>query len=124
MKPAEPLRIEQFTSARKGRPFWVRALNTAGRLAPGFARPSADAWWEAARRRARGCGEPTPHAREAFAALAESLARDAHLHFIGRFSARDDSLRMAATHLRVQHALRENSAIENVALPQPIFVIG
>jgi len=123
-EPFTAIRVEQFTDARRGRPLWMRALNAAGRLAPGFARPSADAWWEEARRAEPTCGEPSAPAREALAVLAESIGREARLNLIGRFSAREDTVRMARTHLRVQRALRENPAIAQTELPAPIFVIG
>lgn len=118
-----PMRVGQFTSARAGRPWWARGVNAAGRLVPGFpAAESADVVWAKA---ARGGGgvEPTPAARAALAALTESL-RDARLHLIGRIAARDENVRMARTHLRVQRALRDQPAIADVRLPDPIFIVG
>ncbi|HEX5066119.1 MAG TPA: sulfotransferase [Myxococcota bacterium] len=102
----------------------MRALNRAGRLAPGALTPSADAWWRGASIAEPEAGEPTPAARDASAALAESLCADARLSLIGRFTARDEGVRLAATHLRTQRALREQPEIARVKLPDPIFVIG
>ncbi|HVH19045.1 MAG TPA: sulfotransferase [Myxococcota bacterium] len=102
----------------------MRALNTAGRLAPGAITPSADAWWSGARTGEPEAGEPAPEARAASAALAESLREDARLSLVGRFTARDEGVRLGATHLRTQRALREQPEIAHVKLPDPIFVIG
>lgn len=102
----------------------MRALNTAGRLAPGVIAPSADAWWTGAHAAEPQAGEPAPEARAASAALAQSLREDARLSLVGRFTARDEGVRLGATHLRTQRALREQPEIAHVKLPDPIFVIG
>jgi hypothetical protein len=116
--------VPQFKSARAGRPGWMNALNAAGRLAPRAVRPSADAWWRAAREASRDAGEPSADARAAAEALAESLRADAQLNLVGRFGARDDTTRLARTHLRVQRALKETQEAAAVRLPPAIFVIG
>ena len=116
--------VPQFTSARAGQPRWMRALNAAGRLAPGALAPSAEAWWSAARAAEPDAGEPSPDARAAAEALAESLRADAQLNLVGRFGARDDSVRLATTHLRVRRALRETPTAAAATLPPQIFVIG
>jgi hypothetical protein len=102
----------------------MRALNAAGRLAPGALQPSADAWWRAARAAEPDAGDPDPSARAASEALAESLRADARLNLVGRFGARDDTARLATTHLRVRRALRETQAAAATPLPPAIFVIG
>ena len=117
------LRVAQFRDARRGRPAWMRLLGAAGRLAPRLAAPSADAWWRSARRAVPGV-EPDPHAVEALAELVASLERDARLHLVGRLAARDDCVRMARTHLRIEAALREEPAILATVLPEPVFIVG
>lgn len=118
------LRVEQFTEARRGQPFWLRATNRIGRLAPGVALPDADAWWEAAQTAEPDAGEPTPEARAALEALVGSIRSDIELSFVGRISARDDTIRMARTHLRIQRALRTTPEIGQTVLPAPIFILG
>jgi hypothetical protein len=56
--------------------------------------------------------------------LASSVEEDAALNLIGRMSGRDDTLRMARTHLRIESALRDQPSLEQTALPPPIFVVG
>ena len=69
-------------------------------------------------------GGPTPETRIALNAFTESLNEDAALSFIGKIAAWIDCTRMAATHLRVEHALREHPEIVHTQLPRPIFVLG
>lgn len=121
MKPAH---VPPFATARRSQPLWLRATNTAGRLLPGVAVPSADAWWEAALSAEPNAGDPTPEARDALHVLVESLRRDMNLSLVGRISARDDTVRMARTHLRVQRSLRERPEILREKLPPPIFILG
>lgn len=118
------LRIEAFVSARAAQPWWVRGLNAAGGLLPVRGAPDADRWWEAACRREPDAGEPTPKARAALSFLVDSLRSDAQLSFLGRISARDDTVRMARTHLRVQKAFGEAPEIGAVELPPPVFIVG
>ena len=117
-------RIAPFTTARATRSFALRAINAAGRLVPGMARPDADAWWEAARQRVPGAPDPAPEAREALAALVASLNDDTRLNLVGRFSAQGDTVRMAANHLRIAKLLREKPEILETELPPPVFIIG
>lgn len=117
-------RVEQFTHARHGQPLWMRAANRVGRLAPRAALPSADAWWDAAQTSEPDAGEPTPEAREALAVLVHSIRTDMKLSLVGRLSARDDTVRMARTHLRIGRALRETRDILETPLPEPIFIVG
>ena len=124
MSATAELRVGHFTHARANQPLWLRALNTVGRLAPGALAPSSDAWWRGAQASEPSCGEPAPSAREAAEALAESLRADARLSLVGRITARDEGVRLAATHLRTQRALRERPEIAQILLPAPIFVIG
>jgi hypothetical protein len=119
-----PPQVSQFTSARVGRPLWMRALNGAGRLAPGALAPSAAEWWSAAGAKEPDAGEPTAEAVAASEALAESLRADARLNLVGRIGARDEGVRIAATHLRIQRALRERPQLAHLEIPAPIFVIG
>lgn len=69
-------------------------------------------------------GEPTSETRAALCALTQSLNEDAALNFVGKIAAWIDCSRMAATHLRVEHALRERPEITQTELPTPVFVLG
>jgi hypothetical protein len=102
----------------------MRGVNAAGRLLPRMAAPSASAWWERARRDEPRAGAPADAAVEALDSLVGSLRDDAALHLVGRFAARDDTLRMARTHLRIERALRDDPAIADTKLPAPIFILG
>lgn len=119
-----PLRVRPFRSAREGRAGWMRALNAVGRGLPRAGRLDARALWARARRQVGSGAEPSPAAAEALGVLCASLERDAALHFVGRLAARDDTLRLARTHLRIEHALRASPAILATPLPAPIFVVG
>jgi hypothetical protein len=80
--------------------------------------------WERARRDEPLTGSPEPAAVEALEVLVRSLRSDAALHLVGRLAARDDTLRMVRTHLRVERALRERAAILDTPLPPPIVILG
>jgi len=69
-------------------------------------------------------GDPTPETRAALSALTQSLNEDAALNFIGKIAAWLDCTRMAATHLRVERALRDSPPIEQTELPAPVFILG
>jgi hypothetical protein len=116
--------VRPFRGAREGRAWWLRALNAAGPLLSRAGRLDADSLWEGARRQVGADAEPAPDAVEALAALCASVERDAALHLVGRFAARDDTLRLARTHLRVERALRARPEILATPLPEPIFVVG
>jgi hypothetical protein len=102
----------------------MRGLNAVGRLFPGWLEPSAEAWWEEARAKEPLAGDPSPEAVAALDALVGSINEDAALNAMGRFSARDDSVRLARTHLRVEQALRAAPQIRDVEIPRPIFIVG
>lgn len=118
------LHVRQFVDARAGQPWWMRALNRIGGLAPAAVQPNAENWWAKACAAEPEIGAPAQRAREGLATLADSLAHDARLHLVGRISARDDSVRLAHTHLRIERALREAPEIAQTVLPAPIFIIG
>jgi len=99
-------------------------LNAAGRLLPRLAAPDASTWWDRARRSEPLAGAPSSDAVEALDALVRSLDCDAALHLVGRIAARDDTVRMARTHLRIERSLREDPAILATKLPPPIFILG
>ena len=120
----KPLRAEQFTSAGAGQPAWYRAVNLLGKALPHFGTPTAEAWFAEAKKRNRGVGDPRAETVEALDALLRSTEAEAALSFAGRIAARMDCLRMAEQHLLVEQALRENPEIENVELPEPIFLVG
>ncbi|MBW2405321.1 MAG: hypothetical protein JRF42_16345, partial [Deltaproteobacteria bacterium] len=109
--------VPQFTRARDSHAWWIRAVNVSfGSFAP-VGRPSSDIWWERAQRLNPTAGDPTPETRAALDALTQSLNDDAALNFIGKIAAWLDCSRMAATHLRIEQALREAPEIEQTELP-------
>ncbi|MBT8467899.1 MAG: sulfotransferase [Deltaproteobacteria bacterium] len=123
-RPRPARHVPQFTRARDSHAWWVRAVNAIGGSFEPVGKPSADIYWERAQRLNPDAGEPTTNARAALTALTESLNQDAALSFIGKIAAWIDCTRMAGTHLRVLQALRETPAIEETALPTPVFVLG
>jgi hypothetical protein len=119
-----PLRADQFTSAKAVQPWWYRAVNAVGKVLPSLGEPSAEAWFDEARKKNPGVGDPRPETIAALAALLASIDAEAALSFSGRIAAKMDSLRMAGQHLLVEQALRETPEIEQTKLPTPIFLIG
>ncbi len=119
-----PLRAEQFTTARAAQPFWYRAVNRVGRVLPRFSEPSAEAWFAKAQRKTRGVADPKPETVAALDALLRSVDEDAALSFSGRIAAQMDCLRMATQHLRIEQALVETPEILDTEIPSPIFLIG
>ncbi|MBW2426986.1 MAG: sulfotransferase, partial [Deltaproteobacteria bacterium] len=116
--------VRQFEDAASTRPPWMRALNAAGRLVPRWIAPSAEAWWAVARAQEPDAPEPGKAAVEALDVLAGALVESGSLNLVGRFSARDDSIRLARTHLRIERLLREQPQIRDHEIPPPIFVVG
>lgn len=116
--------VPQFTRARDAHAWWVRAVNAIGGSFAPVGRPCSDLWWERAQRLVPGSGDPTPDTRIALDAFTSSLNEDASLNFIGRIAAWLDCTRMAATHLRVERALRDRPEVVHTQLPPPIFVLG
>ena len=123
-RPRPNIFIPQFTSARAAQSWWIRAVNRAGGSLEPVGHPNSDQWWERAKRLNPEAGDPTPETRAALDAFTASLNQDAALSFIGKIAAWIDCTRMAGTHLRVEHALRENPDVEHAELPPPIFVLG
>ncbi len=120
----EPLRAEQFTTARNAQPRWYRAVNSVGRMLPSVGTPSAEAWFAKAKRQNPGAGDPRPETLAALEALVRSLREDAELSFAGRIAAGMDCLRMAGQHLSIERAIRETPEILDTEIPAPIFLIG
>ncbi|MFA9470601.1 MAG: sulfotransferase [Deltaproteobacteria bacterium] len=120
----KPLRVEQFTTARNAQPWWYRATNRVGRVLPSFGTPSAEAWFEKAKRKNLGVGDPRPETLAALEALLHSVREDAQLSFSGRIAAQMDCLRMAGQHLLIEQAIRETPEILDAQIPPPIFLIG
>jgi hypothetical protein len=118
------LDIPQFEDAHASHPRLIRAANRIGRLLPGSRKLSADALWSAARAGSLADCEPTPEAKEALEVLVDSLSTNVRMNLVGWYSARDDTTRLARTHLRIHRALRENPAISEMPLPPAIFIIG
>ena len=124
LRPRPEVCVPQFTHARDAHSWWVRAVNAIGGSLEPVGRPSADGYWERAQRLNPDAGDPTPETKAALAALTESLNEDAALNFIGKIAAWIDCTRMAATHLRVEQALRAAPETEQTQLPTPVFVLG
>jgi len=101
----------------------VRALNVVGRILPSKSL-EADRVWDAALAKEGGVFEPSPAAREALEVLVDDLARHVRFTPLGRFSAWDDTLRLARTHLRIERMMAERPEISDTALPPPVFIIG
>lgn len=116
--------VPQFTHAQRAHPPWVRTLNAIGGSWQPVGAPSPEVWWERAMRLNPNAGEPTEDTRAALAVFTASLNEDAALSFIGKIAAWLDCTRMAGTHLRVEHALRQRPEIVHLQLPTPIFVLG
>ncbi|KAA1191980.1 sulfotransferase [Pseudohalioglobus sediminis] len=126
---SKTLHLQQFSTARQTRSFSMRALNMAGILAPAYARPNATRWWAAASEAiASGTGaalvEPHSDAVAALQQLVDSINSSARLNLVGRFSASDDSTRLARNHLRIQSLIKSQPSILDTVLPPPIFIIG
>ena len=124
LRPRPERLVSQFTHAHDAHPWWVRTVNAIGGSLEPVGRPSADGYWARAQRLNPRAGDPTPETRAALAALTESLNEDAALNFIGKIAAWIDCTRMAATHLRVEQALRDAPETEDTELPTPVFVLG
>jgi len=124
IRPRPEACVPQFTHARDSHSWWIRAVNAVfGSFEP-VGHPSADRYWERAQRLNPNAGDPTPETRAALASLTQSLNEDAALNFIGKIAAWIDCTRMAATHLRIEQALRETPETEQIELPTPVFVLG
>ncbi len=117
--------IKIFSDVPSTRPLWMRAINTAGRIAPNYKRPSAKLWWDAAIKRQSGDpGKPGEDARQALTALTESINAESKLNLIGKIAAYDDTVRMACNHLRIANLLHDRPEILSTELPAPVFIIG
>ncbi|MFZ1864988.1 MAG: sulfotransferase [Polyangiales bacterium] len=124
VRPRPEPGVPQFTHARDSHPGWVRVLNKLGGSLELVGRPCPDIYWERAQRLNPDAGDPTPETQAALTALTESLNEEAALSFIGKIAAWIDCTRMAATHLRVERALRDAPEVEKTELPDPVFVLG
>ena len=118
------LDIPQFVDAASSHPLPIRLLNRLGRLVSGNRPLDSVEIWAAARKGSLAGLEPTLDAALALEVLLDSLAANVRLNWVGRYSAMDDTVRLARTHLRIHRALRENPGVEDVELPPPIFIIG
>ena len=111
-KMARSLDVPEFRSARESHPRLVRALNRVGFAFVRGRRIEADDIWRAAATGALEGRAPTPEAAEALAVLLDDLARNVRLNALGYVSAKDDTVRLARTHLRVHAALEAAAARE------------
>ena len=126
---SEALHLKQFTHVRDTRSLQMRLMNAAGKLAPGYMRPNAEAWWEAAQSSIReeypGRDiQPTDDAKAALDTLVDSINQSTRLNLVGRFSAFDDSRRMARNHLRIRAFVESHPEVFDTEIPDPVFVIG
>ena len=120
---AKAIDVPRFPGARASHPWLVRGLNRVGRLIPMGPLDAEKIWDDAIAREPGGPG-PTAEAREALGVLVEDLSRHVDFTALGRFSAQDDTLRLARTHLRIERALADAPELLETKLPSPIFIIG
>lgn len=121
---AKSLDIPAFRSARESHPRLIRVLNGAGRC---FHRPAPlepEAVWRAARTGDLVDQSPRPEAAEALDRLLDSLNRNVRLTPLGALSAREDTVRLARTHLRLHRAEREVVRPNETAIPPAVFIVG
>lgn len=116
--------VPVFESARKSHPRLVRAINAIGRLATSSAPLDAEAIWRAAQRAEVAERAPTAAASEALEVLLDALAQNVAFTPIGRFSAKDDTVRLARTHLRIHAALEASPSISETELLPQVFIVG
>jgi hypothetical protein len=119
------------TSTRYDRPHrplpvaWVnRALAAAGRRPPLHADLSPDALLAAARRRAKLDDLGDPRLPDRLALLVDSIEREADLHPLGRWMARENLVGILANRLRMTDDLRRHPEIDAVPLAPPIVIVG
>lgn len=123
MAASKRIDVPRFRTARASHPWLVRGLNRVGRLMP--RRPlDPEKIWADAISKEPGCPEPSVAVREALAVLVEDLERNVDLTPLGYFSALDDTLRLARTHLRIGRALAAAPEILDTEIPPPVFIIG
>ena len=118
------LDIPQFTHAASSHPFPIRLINGVGRLISGNRPFRSEEIWAAARKGGLKDLEPTPEAAEALEVLLDSLASNVRMNLVGQLSAKDDTVRLARTHLRIHRALCATPAVDDVVLPPPVFIVG
>lgn len=123
MADAKRIDVPRFTTARASHPWLVRGMNRVGRLLPMRRLDPDRIWAEAIAKEGEGVS-PSAAAREALAVLADDLERHVDFTPLGRFSALDDTLRLARTHLRIERALAAAPGILDTELPPPVFIIG
>lgn len=132
-RPGAPPRPEtRFRGARADRAWWVNAANAALGRARRFVSLEPESLIRAATRRgwpgaARRGGHLDPEAlgfRAELFALCEDLERHAKLHFVGRVAAREDTVRLVRTQLRVRRALAELPEEAGRPLLPPVVIVG
>ena len=62
--------------------------------------------------------------RDGLRALTQALDREAHLNFVGRIAARQDTLRLLRTQVRVLKAIARRPEAVTQRVARPIFVVG
>ena len=102
----------------------VSSDQRVGRVLPSFGTPSAEAWFEKAKRRIRVSGTRGRKHWLRSKRSCRSVREDAALSFSGRIAAQMDCLRMAGQHLLIEQAIRETPEILDTQIPPPIFLIG
>lgn len=120
---ATPIDVPVFSTARASHPWLVRAMNRIGALLPLSSLDDEKIWTEAILKEP-GCPEPSADAREALAVLVEDLRRHVDFTPLGTFSALDDTLRIARTHVRIERALAARPETLAIELSPPVFIIG
>jgi hypothetical protein len=117
-------RVTQFRDVKSIRPYWQRAVNSIGNLAPQVAPADADRWIDRAVSKSGAHTDVDDEVREGARRLIESIREDSRLNLIGRLSLRDETLRLLGNHLGIKRALARRPDIETTAIPQPVFIIG
>lgn len=112
-----------FGGARNAGPRAIAGLNRLGAPFRSLVGLSAEAL---AARATREHPEASfyPDALAGLRALCESLESDAALHLTGRIAAREDTLRLARTHLRIERFLHARPEIDDTPLLPPLFIVG
>lgn len=113
-----------FRGPTADRPLPVRVCNLLGRPLYGRVDLCVDAIIE---RAIRGMGpEAREHIvfRDALNALCSSMRDETEMNLIGRISARDDTVRLLGTQIRIGRELARNPEILETERPRPVYVIG
>jgi len=114
----------RFQNARADRSWLVNFANTALGWCGRFVSLDPDDFVRRAVAAVPGARERDVRFREELRLLCEAMERDCKLHLVGRLSAREDTIRMVRTQLRVQHAIERRGRDGLPELMPALFVLG